>query len=180
MNKEEKNTQSSNKTAVSYYEQIKRIFKIVQPTLQLLVNLSIIAGVVFAFMQVGDYRIRTSADLVLKFGEYLDDEPYLEISQALDTENKTVKIFKPEGPFSIRDIDRYLGTFETLGSMYKKGLITCGMFKIDFVYYIKKAYINDEIRDYINDVDAGGRKLWPNLVFLGDIFVYGKNIDCSE
>jgi len=165
---------------MSLYEQVKKAFKITQPFLQLLVNLSIIAGVVFAFIQVGDYRIRTSADIVLKFGEYLDDYPYLKISQTLDVENKDVKIFQPEGKFSVRDIDRYLGTFETLGSLYKKGLITCDMFKTDFSYYIQKAYLNEEVRNYINDVNTEGQKLWPNLVFLGSRFVNEKNINCDK
>jgi len=159
---------------------IKKTLMIVQYSLQLLVNLSIIVGVVFAFIQVGDYRIRTSADLVLKFGEYLDDDPYLKISQTLDTEDKTVKIFQPEGPFNVSDVDRYLGTFETLGSLYKKDLITCDMFKTDFAYYIQKAYLNEEIRSYINDVDADGQKLWPNLVFIGGRFGNEKNISCNK
>ncbi len=180
MRKAEKNIQSSNKTLMSYYEQIKKVFKIIQPALQLLVNLSVIAGVVFAFMQIGDYRIRTSADLVLKFSEYLDDGIYLEISQALDTEDKTLKVFQPEGPFNIGDVDRYLGTFETLGNLHKRGLITCDMFSTNFAYYIQKIYLNEEVRSYINEVNDKGQKWWPNLVFLGDIFVYGKNIDCSK
>lgn len=159
---------------------IKKAFNIIKDFLQLLATVSVIAGVVFAFIQVGDYRIRTSADLVLKFGEYLDDDPYLKISQALDTEDKTVKIFQPEGPFSVADVDRYLGTFETLGSLYKNGLITCDMFKTDFSYYVQKEYLNEEIRGYINDVDADGQELWPNLVFVGSHFANEKKIDCSK
>lgn len=160
--------------------QSKKLLKIIRESLQLLVNLSIIAGVVFAFIQVGDYRIRTSADIVLKFSEYLDDDPYLRISQALDTEDKTVKIFQPEGPFSVSDVDRYLGTFETLGSLYRRGLITCDMFKTDFSYYVQKEYSNEEIRGYINDVDANGKELWPNLVFVGSRFANERKIDCSK
>ncbi len=159
---------------------VKRTFNILSNFLQFLVNIAILFGVIFAFVQVGDYRLRTSTDLVLKFGEYLDDSPYLNISQALDTENKTAKIFQPEGPFSVGDIDRYLGTFETLGNLYKEGLITCDMLKANFAYYIQKAYFNEEIRGYINEVDEKGRKWWPNLIFLGNIFGYGKNIDCDK
>ncbi len=159
---------------------IKKTLNIIKESLQLLATISIIVGVVFAFIQVGDYRVRTSADLVLKFGEYLDDDPYLKISQILDTEDKTIKIFQPEGPFSVADVDRYLGTFETLGSLYRKGLITCDMFKTNFSYYVQKEYLNEEIRGYINDVDADGQKLWPNLVFIGSHFANEKKIDCSK
>lgn len=159
---------------------IKKTLNIIKESLQLLATVSIIVGVIFAFIQVGDYRVRTSADLVLEFGEYLDDDPYLKISQILDTEDKTIKIFQPEGPFSVADVDRYLGTFETLGSLYRKGLITCDMFKTDFSYYVQKEYLNEEIRGYINDVDADGQKLWPNLVFIGSHFANEKNINCSK
>lgn len=178
--KEEKNNVSSGERLKFFYRYTKNYFEFFRSSLQLLVNLAIIAGVVFAFIQVSDYRIRTSADLVLRFGEYLDDGPYLEISQALDTEDKTLRIFQPEGLFNTGDVDRYLGTFETLGNLYKRGLITCDMFSTNFAYYIQKVYSNEEMHSYINEVNDKGQKWWPNLVFLGDIFVYGKNIDCSE
>lgn len=178
--KEEKNNLSSREKLKLFYRYTKNYFNFFRSILQLIVNLAIIAGVVFAFIQVEDYRIRTSADLVLKFGEYLDDGIYLEISQALDTEDKTLKVFQPEGLFKTGDIDRYLGTFETLGNLYKRGLITCDMFSTNFAYYIKKAYFNEEARSYINEVNDEGQKWWPNLVLLGDTFVYGKNIDCGE
>ncbi len=160
-------------------EKRKNIFKILKHSLQQIANIAIIVGVVFAFIQVGDYRSRTSADIALKFGEYLDDSPYLNISDALDTEDKTKKVFQPEGLFSVGEIDRYLGTFETLGNLYKRKLIDCETFKVNFAYYIQKAFSNEELRSYINDVDGKGEKWWPNLIFLGDAFVYEKNIGCK-
>lgn len=176
----ERNNSSSEKGLKLFYGHRKKYFEFFRSSIQSLVNLAIIAGVVFAFIQVGDYRVRTSADLVLKFGEYLDDGIYLQISQALDAEDKTLKIFQPEGPFNIGDIDRYLGTFETLGNLYQRGLITCDMFSTNFAYYIQKTYFNEEMRSYINEVNDNGQKWWPNLILLGDTFVYGKNIDCSK
>ena len=160
-------------------EKRRNIFKILEHSLQQIANFAIIIGVVFAFIQVADYRSRTSADIALKFGEYLDDNPYLNISETLDTENKNKKIFQPEGPFSVGEIDRYLGTFETLGNLYKGKLIDCETFKVNFAYYIQKAFLNEELRSYINDVDGKGEKWWQNLILLGDVFVYSKNDSCK-
>lgn len=145
--------------------------------LQMLVNVSVIAGLVFGYIQLDDYRIRTSADLVLKFGEYLDDEPYLGISQALDTDDAGAKILQPDGPVAQAEIDRYLGTFETLGNLYREGLITCTMFKSDFSYYIQKIYLNAQLRSYIETVNADN--LWPNLAALGQKFRNNSAI-CEE
>lgn len=155
------------------------IFKLLKHSLQQIANIAIIIGVIFAFIQIADYRSRTSADIALKFGEYLDDGHYLNISEALDTEDKDKKIFQPEGSFSIGEIDRYLGTFETLGNLYKRELIDCETFKVNFSYYIQKAFSNEELRSYINDVDGRGEKWWPNLIFLSDVFVYEKKAGCK-
>ena len=161
-------------------EEKRRDFsKVLKHFLQQIANIAIIVGVVFAFIQIADYRSRTSADIALRFGEYLDDSPYLNISEVLDTEDKSKKVFQPEGLFGVGEIDRYLGTFETLGNLYKKNLIDCETFKVNFAYYIQKIFQNEELRSYINDVDGRGEKWWPNLILIGDTFVYGKNGDCK-
>ena len=149
----------------------KEILAEVQQALQFVVNLAVLAGVIFAVIQIHDYRLRESAQLVLRFGEYLDDDPYLQISQHLDTCSVTSKVFTPEGPFSVGEIDRYLGTFETLGDLYDNGLITYGMLDNGFSYYIQKAYANYEIKDYIADSRSQNPKLWKGLLSLVDLFV---------
>jgi hypothetical protein len=135
--------------------------------IQVLANVAIIAGIVFAIIQIQDYRLRQSVDLTLKFGEYLDGQPYLSISEALDTDDSSVKIFKPQGKFDGRDVDRYLGTFETLGNFYRKNLLSCWMFNNDFSYYIEKIHFNKDVQSYIDENPTW----WPNTIYLEKTFL---------
>lgn len=138
--------------------------------MQILANTAVVLGVFFAFLQVRDYRLRESAQLALRFGEYLDDPPYLDISEILDTAGASIKIFQPDGRFSNGELDRYLGTFETLGDLYDKGLITHEMFDNNFAYYIQRLFANNQIRQYINESRKGNPNWWVNLVHLGKVF----------
>lgn len=148
----------------------KKKFDALKDTLKLLANLAVLSGVIFAVIQIRDYRVKSSAELVLRFGEYLDEDPYLSISQVLDTSNVSTKILQPAGRFSSGEIDRYLGTFETLGDLYYNGLITFEMLDINFSYYIQKAYSNEEIRAYVMDAHRTNPKWWTNFIQLGELF----------
>lgn len=140
--------------------------KNVLPIFQLLASLAALFGIIFASVQLNDYRLKQSAEVAMRFGEYLDEEPYLSISQVLDTADSNTKIFQPEGRFTVGDVDRYLGTFETLGNLYQNGLITHEMLNNNFSYYIEKTYANAEIRAYVEENPSW----WPNFIYLSELF----------
>ncbi len=144
---------------------------LIKNIIQILVNLAIIGGIIFTFIQIKDYRLKESAELVLRFGDYLDEEPYLSITQTIDTDDLKTKILEPNGDFSIGEVDRYLGVYETLGNLYRGGLITCDMLENDFSYYIEKTYTNEDIQNYIKEHPA----FWPNLIYLAELFGNGKH-----
>jgi len=148
----------------------KKGLEVLKDTLQILANLAVLSGVIFAMIQISDYRVKSSAELVLRFGEYLDEDPYLSISQVLDTSNVSTKILQPAGRFSSGEIERYLGTFETLGDLYHNGLITYEMLDVNYSYYIQKAYSNEEIRNYVMDAHRINSKWWNNFIQLGELF----------
>jgi hypothetical protein len=116
-------------------------------------------------------RKMSSADLMLKFTETLDDPSYREISDEVyyNSDESSPLLEEHEGPVSEPDIDRLLGVYELIAVAHKQGLLDESMLYNAFGGEILTAFRNPEIWDYVTSSRAspGGENYFTGFESLG-------------
>lgn len=139
-------------------------FKLEWKTLEKLIRLveviAIVGGVIFAGVQIRDFRNSQSAQLMLEFNKELNSDLNSSLITAIE-ENKPI-LKENGGEFTTTDIDRYLGAYELLNNVSAAGLISDDMLYNAFAYDIVKTYQNKEIQDYLLKI-----RQEDSLFFLG-------------
>jgi len=114
---------------------------------------------------------KDSAELMLKFEDYLNKPEYVDLISALDTTDINVKIFRSHGgPFSDGLVEDYMGEYETIDNLYTKGLIDIEMIRNSFSYNLEQDYLNKDIQSVIAKEQKEDTDLWSGFQHLGKMF----------
>lgn len=114
--------------------------------------------------ELRNIKLNQSADLILKFNDILDKKQLIDISWDVVYEKPILKA--NGGRFADKDLEEYLGIYETMGELYKNGLIAKRMIYNDFSDDIVSAYENKEIRNYIKEQQKDSSDYFVNFVML--------------
>jgi hypothetical protein len=120
-------------------EKILRIIEVV----------AIVAGIIFAAIQIRDLRNNQSAQLMLEFNRSLSEETNSRLITAIENNNPILKA--NGGEFTTTDIDHYLTIYELLNNVSEAGLITDEMLYNGFAYDIIRTFKNLEIKNYLSN-----------------------------
>lgn len=72
------------------------------------------------------------------------------------------------GTFDAEDIDGYIGFFDTLSGLIDKKILDYGLIDENFGYYIKEAYDNQEIVNYVKYIEkSSGQDVYQGFKTLG-------------
>lgn len=124
------------------------------PVLENLANLAVFVGIIFALVTVIIDKTKIETDTAQKSAEFvfkLDDmlEKYQDLIEYLDTEDSKIQILEPSGKFSSSHIEGYLGVYELMGDLFKRGILISSMVDNAFSYDIERACSNETIMDYV-------------------------------
>ena len=139
------------------------------PLLANITNIFIIVGVAFAMVTaiialVGLANDRTkmivdrkqkSAELMFRLDDRLDKYQYIidELDELYDPDTvQTRFLLQPLGKVNTKDLEGYLGLYDTIGFLMVSDMFICSMAYNEFSYDIQIACSNDEIQNYIRDV----------------------------
>lgn len=130
-------------------------------TLRCIEVVAIVAGVIYAGMQLSDVRNMQSAQLMLTFNDDLSTATNAGITTAIE-DGKPLFIGNG-GQYATTSIDLYLGDYELLNNVFQAGLISNDMLYNGFSYDIVKTYQNPEIRNYLADIQKGDPTLFSGF-----------------
>ena len=122
--------------------------------------------------QLHETHLTDSSDIILNFDGQLNQEPYVGISNVLDSTDSNTKILNDQNTkrFSTTQVENYIGIFEEIGNFYQEGVLDCSMINNDFGYQIQKAWVNNDIQTIVKNDQASDPTLWTNFVSLGKQF----------
>ncbi len=100
--------------------------------------------------EIEDARLSRSADLILRFDERLDKQPYPRLRLVIQGGKPILKAHG--GRFSEDDLEGYIGTFDSLNDLYKKGIVNKELFYNEYSYDIEKTYDNPEVQSYLREI----------------------------
>ncbi len=106
----------------------------------------------------------------MKLSDELDKPKYDGIMNAIDenTSDYPIRKTKTHKGFRDRNIEDYIGTFETVGNLVKEKVITESMAYDELGYEIEKAWCNKDVHSYINDERKSDKRLGgPNAFYIG-------------
>lgn len=126
-----------------HWGQIKKMLRTVEV-------LAVVGGVIFAGIQIKDWRDSQSAQLMLEFNKELNSDLNANLITAIE-ENKPI-LKESGGEFTTTDVDRYLGAYELLNNISIAGLISDDILYNAFAYDIVKTYQNKEIQNYLTKI----------------------------
>lgn len=119
-------------------------------SLRIIEVMAVVGGVIFAGVQIRDWRNTQSAQLMLEFNKELASASNSQIITVI--ENKAPLFKEAGGYFNSTDIDNYLSVYELLNNTYEAGLITDDMLYNAFSYEVVFTYENPEIKNYITKI----------------------------
>jgi hypothetical protein len=111
--------------------------------------------------EIEDTRLARSADLMLRFDERLNKQPYPKIESIIDSGKPILKAHG--GKFSEDDLAGYLGIFDGLSDLYEKGMINKDLFYNEYSYPVEKLWDNPEIQSYLKDIRKQDADLYVGL-----------------
>jgi hypothetical protein len=138
---------------------------------QVFTIIALITGVVglwFNYLEIKNTRLNQSAELVLKFEEYFEKDLNQKIIEAI--EGKKPILVKNGGFAKTIELDSYLGKFETISNLYGNKLLKDDMLYSSYSYLIDITYENQEIREYINEVQAEDPEYYAGFMDMATIY----------
>ena len=145
--------------------------------LSVLQTLAIIAGVIlilFAWRTIKHQEQKDSADIVIKFNDYFDQQKYVNLIDALDTLDTKVPIVNGlngrKTKFSESLVYSYMSLFEMLDDLYKDKLVSYELIYENFSDNIKKAYQNEDIQFIIKRDRKEDATFWTGFQHLYEEF----------
>lgn len=154
---------------------LKGSLDILLPVLQVV---SLIVGLIFIYCQIKnqsealqlqanvlqDNQKINSANFVLKIGDVLNAPRYEKIMSAIEDHKGNYKL----GKFKDSLLEDYLGIFETLGNLVEEKVITDEMAYNELGYELEKAWCNQDVQKYIDDVRKADKNTsGSNRFFIG-------------
>lgn len=98
--------------------------------------------------------------------DFFFNDRLTQIRIALETNQKI--LVEDGGKYDDVQLDDYIGFFETLSDLLGKGILDKKLVDDNFSYYIKEAYDNQEVKNYINDVRKQyGKNVYQRFLELG-------------
>jgi hypothetical protein len=131
---------------LTWWEIFERALKIIQTAGVLLASI----GLFMTWHQLQLAQRSESASLGLQFDERINKGINLEISDAIQTPSKLLE--KNGGKFTERQLEDYLGQYDTLYYLYAQGLINEQMTYNLFAFDVALAHQNQEVQDYLQKV----------------------------
>jgi len=129
---------------------LKLEWKQTEKILLIIEVLAIVGGVIFAGIQIKDWRDSQSAQLMLEFNRSLGEDTNSHLITAIENNSSILK--SNGGEFTTTDIDRYLTVYELLNNVSEGGLINDTMLYNGFAYDIIRTFQNQEIKNYLSDI----------------------------
>lgn len=137
------------------------------------------ATVWVSYNQLHESHLKDSSDIILNFDTQLNQEPYVSIADALDSEPSTkILASQTNKGFSVTQVEKYLSIFEEMGDFFQEGIIECKMINNDFSYDIQKAWGNSDVQSLVKKDQITDHTLWTNFVNLGKRF--SNKEPCSQ
>ena len=100
--------------------------------------------------EIEDTKLMRSADLMLRFDERLDHEPYPKLRSVIESGKPILKAHG--GKFSEDDLEGYLGIFDSLNDLYEKGMINRDLFYNEYSFDVEKLYDHPEVQSYLTEI----------------------------
>lgn len=127
---------------------LKLDWKHTEKILRIIEVVAIVGGVIFAGIQIKDWRDSQSAQLMLEFNRSLSESTNSHLITAIENNSSILKA--NGGEFTTTEIDRYLTVYELLNNVSEAGLINDTMLYNGFAYDIIRTFQNQEIKNYLS------------------------------
>lgn len=117
----------------------------------LVTTLTAIVGVYFGLQSLSESAKANQGNIILTLNrDFFFDARLLKVRQAI--ENNESILIQNSGKLTDQDLDDYLGMFEIMDDLKSRKIIDSDLLKNNFCFYIKGAYNNKEIKEYIIDI----------------------------
>ena len=100
--------------------------------------------------EIENTNLTRSADLMLRFDERLDKQPYPRLRSTIESGKPILKAHG--GKFTTDDLEGYLGIFDSLNDLYEKGMINKDLFYNEYSYDAEKLFDHAEVQTYLKDI----------------------------
>ncbi len=126
-------------------------------------------GLFLTWSELRSVRLNQSAELVLRVDEVLETPTNLKLMAIIESSKPILK--KDGGEFEEWELDAYLGAYETLYNLYANDLITGDMLYSAFSYSIVQAYQNNEIKEYIGNIQEKNPEVFAGFQDLAKLIL---------
>ena len=143
-------------------------WKTIERTLILTAAFVAVVGLFLGWNELKNLRLNNSAGLVLQIDQMLATPISQELIQAIEKKEPLFK--KNDGKFEDWQIDVYIGVYETLYNLYANDLISEDMLYSAFSYNLEKAYANEEVMEYIFELQKDDSQVFLGFLELGEFY----------
>lgn len=137
-----------------------------------LIIIGVLIGIIGLYLNVAELKNKNliqSAELMLKFDDYLSKYPNNKIIETIESGNPLLQ--ESGGEFTESQIDGLLGVYNDLDMFFERGLIEKEMVYNTFSYDLVKAYQNEEIKRYIHKLQKEDDELFGGFKHISEFFL---------